>query len=594
MGWISRSVVVVLMVAGCAAARNQVATEHFVVVFEDGLEYWAHEVIRAAEDVWDELMAAYDIQDEYKPVYIYVEDGGDYATGYTFPSRNHVTIGTTALEIDIRSSDNWIRNVVTHELGHVFSIKAANKDGFLKNWWTGRSSVYQNPNVSAAFHYRDLQAPQWWLEGLAQYESYKNGNDRWDTHRDMFLRMAALENDLLDYPEMSVFDSRHGFYPEMTYNQGYSMMLYIDSVYGSEAVRRTAKTKSLVSFNHSLRAGTGLSGQRLYRNWKRYVKGTYEAMVAEVRANEREGKMVFDGGYWDFHGTYSPDGSRVALISNKDYDVLYPHAYVLSRGTGKLERLHTKAMRTRFGYRTTPSFSYSPGGSGIPRRLTTPAFRPGATPDPGPTGPSSGSLPVVLSRIGWSPDGSKLCYSRSADGSAYRDVYVYDIENEREHRVTWQARAKAPSFSPDGETLACIVNDKGTSNLALVGADGRGLRVLTNFNAGAQLFAPCWTPDGKRIVFGILQGSNRDIAIANASAEPFDRARALTDTAFFPDSVNYQQDLDLLLLVHTAADERDPCVSPDGRYLYYASDRTGIFNIYRMSQIGRASCRERV
>jgi hypothetical protein len=76
---------------------------------------------------------------------------------------------------------------------------------------------------------------------------------------------------------------------------------------------------------------------------------------------------------------------------------------------------------------------------------------------------------------------------------------------------------------------------------------------------------------------------NRDIAIVNATPEPFDRMRKLTDSTFFADSVNYQDDLDLMMLVHTDADERDPCLSADGEYLYYSSDHTGIFNIYRMS-----------
>lgn len=211
-----------IMLAGESHARKQVETEHYVVVFDEGNEFWAQEVIAAAESVWSNLVADYELQDEYKKVYIYVEDAGDYADGWTLPSRNRVTVGTTALDMGIRSSDNWIRNVVTHELSHVFSIKAANKDGFFKNWWIGRSSSYQNPDVSAAFHYRDLLAPQWWVEGAAQYGAWRNGNDRWDTHRDMLLRMAVLEDDLLDESELSSFDTRHGFYPEMTYNQGFS------------------------------------------------------------------------------------------------------------------------------------------------------------------------------------------------------------------------------------------------------------------------------------------------------------------------------------------------------------------------------------
>jgi hypothetical protein len=32
--------------------------------------------------------------------------------------------------------------------------------------------------------------PFWFAEGTAQFESYRMGFDRWDTHRDMLLRTA--------------------------------------------------------------------------------------------------------------------------------------------------------------------------------------------------------------------------------------------------------------------------------------------------------------------------------------------------------------------------------------------------------------------
>lgn len=575
--------VILLWTVGAAAALNQVKTEHFVVVFNDGYEYWAQQVILVAEEVWDNLATAYDLMDENKPIYIYIEDPGDYATGYAIPSRNKISVAVTALDIGIRSSDNWIRNVVTHELAHVFSIKTANKDGFLKNWWVGRSSAYSNPDISVAFHYRDLLMPQWWSEGVAQYEAAKNGNDRWDTHRDMFLRMAVLEDDLLDYAEMSVFDSRNGFYPEMTYNQGFSLVRFIDSVYGEDAVRTATRAKSFHHFNHSLRRGTGHGGQYLYRQWKSHLKEHYGAIVEDIEPNHREGEALFDGGYWDYFGAYSPDGGKVALVSNEGYDVLYTHAYILDLANDDTDKIRSRGFNARHGYKPPGGYSYAPGQLPTLGRLSPPAATAASLRATGPAVERIGRTPVVLSRISWSPDGAWVCYARRDAGSRFRDIYLYNVDERREKRITWEARADDPAFSPDGKTIAYIYNDKGSQNLALIGSDGRRNRLLTNFNAGEQLFAPCWTPDGSRIVFGILKGGNRDIAIVKANAAPFDRMRVLEDSTFFPDTLAWNDDLDLMLLVHTAADERDPCVSPDGAWLYYSSDRTGIFNIYRMN-----------
>jgi len=561
---------------------QQVETEHFVVVFDQPQAYWANKVIEAAEDVWDDLIAAYDIRGQYQKVYIYVIDPGDFPGGFTYPTRNRVTIYTTQLELNIRSTDGWVRNVVTHELAHVFSIKAANKDFMFDNFTVSSYSLYRNPDWSASFQYSNLVAPAWWIEGVAQYEAYKNGSDRWDTHRDMFLRMAALEDDLLSYREMSDFDNRGGFYPEMVYNQGFSMMLFLDSLYGEKRVRQIAASKSFFHFNESLLKAAGLTGPKLYNQWKTHLRKKYQHTADSITPSLREGTKVFDGGFWDFFGTRSPDGRYIALVSNMGYDVLSPRLYLLDTRTNALERVHTRRL---VPVRHAPAPPPLPGRSSLPSILTrgvSPTQLASAGGAGIPAADEAGRIPTVYSRIAWFADSRRLCYSRWTEGSEVRDVYVFNLDTRTEHQVTWHARAKDPAPSPDGTTIAYIQNTGGMQNLALVGADGKNTRFLTNFNNGTQLYSPCWTPDGKKIIIGIMHGENRDIAIVDAAAEPFDRGRKQTDSTFFPDSLNFQRDLNLMLLVHTKADERDPCISADGAYLYFSSDRTGIFNIYRM------------
>jgi hypothetical protein len=74
---------------------------------------------------------------------------------------------------------------------------------------------------------------------------------------------------------------------------------------------------------------------------------------------------------------------------------------------------------------------------------------------------------------------------------------------------------------------------------------------------GFNIYTPRFSPDGARILFSYFDGETRNIGLINADG-----------TGFRP-------------LLADAHDERDPEWAPDGKSFYYASDATGIYNIYR-------------
>ncbi len=73
------------------------------------------------------------------------------------------------------------------------------------------------------------------------------------------------------------------------------------------------------------------------------------------------------------------------------------------------------------------------------------------------------------------------------------------------HDLWAMERIRDPQASPDGRWIVFdrkaydLKENKGTSNLWLVGADGTGLRRLTTHEAGST--NPCWAPDGKAVWF---------------------------------------------------------------------------------------------
>lgn len=63
------------------------------------------------------------------------------------------------------------------------------------------------------------------------------------------------------------------------------------------------------------------------------------------------------------------------------------------------------------------------------------------------------------------------------------------------------------SFSPDGSRILFAANHDGDLEIYVVGADGAGMRALTDNDK--QDFFPSWSPDGSTIVFS----SDRDGAV---------------------------------------------------------------------------------
>jgi len=76
-------------------------------------------------------------------------------------------------------------------------------------------------------------------------------------------------------------------------------------------------------------------------------------------------------------------------------------------------------------------------------------------------------------RIRWLDDGH-FVYDRvdvSRPYLSYRDIYVYDIEHEKQRRLTDGARAQEPAPSPKGDSIVFVTNEAGKTSLAMIPLD---------------------------------------------------------------------------------------------------------------------------
>ncbi|RPI70100.1 MAG: biopolymer transporter Tol, partial [Ignavibacteriales bacterium] len=138
---------------------------------------------------------------------------------------------------------------------------------------------------------------------------------------------------------------------------------------------------------------------------------------------------------------------------------------------------------------------------------------------------------------------------------------VYDIDEEEETRLTYNLRANQPAISNDGKKIIFLFQKDGTTNLGLIDVDLDSNKVidfkqLTTFSNGEQVYNPKFADDDSYIIFDYSFHHTRDIFRVN------------------PDSSGYRE------VISTNADERNPVIDKDGN-LIYASDETGIFNIYK-------------
>jgi Tol biopolymer transport system component len=201
-----------------------------------------------------------------------------------------------------------------------------------------------------------------------------------------------------------------------------------------------------------------------------------------------------------------------------------------------------------------------------------------------------------------SPDGKSLVYA--SDKSGNWDIYLQRVGGTTPTNLTKDSAANEtqPAFSPDGEQII-FRSDRDGGGIFVMRATGGNPRRLTNHGHN-----PTWSPDGREIAYSdgsFARPSERGNfpsplqAMNLATGE----TRRVTETdAVQPnwsphgDRIAYwgiqsggQRDIWTvgahggapIQVTSDSALDWNPIWSPDGRYLYFASDRGGSMNLWR-------------
>lgn len=165
---------------------------------------------------------------------------------------------------------------------------------------------------------------------------------------------------------------------------------------------------------------------------------------------------------------------------------------------------------------------------------------------------------ALLGPAAWLPDGGGLVTAQlelRGPYHLYSDLYLLGPDGEA--RLTRGLRLTDPAPHPHGGTVLAVQNGGGTNRLVSLDLESGEVAPLTSFDPDRAWALPRWSRDGSRIAAGLWRrGGLYDLVL-------LDETGAL-----------------LMELTHDYAVDLAPAWSPDGRWLLFGSDRTGIPNIF--------------
>jgi Tol biopolymer transport system component len=364
-----------------------------------------------------------------------------------------------------------------------------------------------------------LAMPLWFIEGMAEYLSVGPV----DPLTSMWMREATRREQL---PAIDKLDSPKYF----PYRYGQALWAYIAGKYGDGAVGNLLRAAAGrdATYASAIESVLGISTKALTTDWHNAEFEAFRPIAEATKMPTTFARPLITRethkGDLNIGPELSPDGSRVIYFSERDMFSI--DLFVADSRSGevikKITNTATSAHYDSLAFLTSAG-SWDPAG----KRFVFPAISKGEATltivdvDRGRTEREIRlKEPNEVINPSWSPDGKQIVFSGLIGG--FTDLFMYDLEKDTERRLTSDPYAEMdPAWSPDGQRIA-FATDRFTTNLET------------------------------------LKPGHLRLAIMELPAG------TIRELGGFADAKNIS-----------------PQWAPDGRSIYFLSDRQGITNIYR-------------
>ncbi|MHB9031176.1 MAG: peptidase S9, partial [Candidatus Latescibacterota bacterium] len=337
----------------------------------------------------------------------------------------------------------------------------------------------------------------------------------------MWMRDAVLHNRV---PTIEKLVTDPEYFP---YRWGHALWAYIGGKWGDDAIPRVYRTALSLGWEAGITRNLKITVKALSAEWNAALKSYYLPLMENRTPPDKIGRPIKADSDINIGPSVSPDGTVVAFLSQRDIFTI--DLYLADTASGRIIRKLTSSSREEH----------------------------------------FDALRFIDSAGAWSPDGRRFAFVAYDKGDNKIVIFrVRDGSIEREIADSSIGAMYNPAWSPDGERLVFSGLHGGISDLYLYTFRDRSIRTLTDDRFAD--FQPAWSPDGRTIAFVTDRGAGTN----------FDR---LTYSPMRIALMDADGGGIRLLPLFEDAMHTNPQFAPDGRSIFFISDREGFQDIYRIA-----------